>query len=124
MDLTTHLKSLEEQLLDPLTRKDSHALANYLTDDFQEFGSSGRIFSKASVISELAIESPRQLSLDNFQIYPLSSEIVLVTYISTRIAAGETSRFLRSSIWVNLGGTWKIRFHQGTHQADSEEMMK
>jgi hypothetical protein len=124
MNLITHLQSLEEQLLDPLTRKDPHALANCLTDDFQEFGSSGRIFSKASVISELSIESPRQLSLDNFQIFPLSPEIVLVTYISTRIAGGETSRFLRSSIWVNLEGGWKIRFHQGTRQADSEEMMK
>lgn len=124
MNLITHLQSLEEQLLDPLTRKDPHALANCLTDDFQEFGSSGRIFSKASVIAELSIEAPRQLSLDNFQIFPLSAEIVLVTYISTRIADGETSRFLRSSIWVNLEGAWKIRFHQGTRQADSEEMMK
>jgi len=109
MDLTAHLKTLEEFLLSPAIRSDAHRLADYFTDDFQEFGSSGRIFSKSCIISELTQESPRQLSLDNFQIFPLSPQVVLVTYISTRLADGKTSHFLRSSIWVNQEGTWKIR---------------
>jgi hypothetical protein len=124
MNLTVHLKSLEEQLLAPSSRKDSTQLTALLTDDFQEFGSSGRIFSKSAIIAELSDESPRQLSLDNFQVFLLSADIVLVTYISTRIANGETTRFLRSSIWVHKDGAWKIRFHQGTRQADSAGMMK
>ena len=116
MSLTTHLQSLEELLLSPATRADATQLATLLTDDFQEFGSSGRIYDKPTIISELRDESPRQLSLENFQAFPISADIALVTYISTRISDGETSYALRSSIWVHQDGAWKIRFHQGTRQ--------
>lgn len=116
IDLSSRLRSLEEQLLDPAIRRSPAALAVYLDDDFQEFGSSGRIFSKASIISELTQESSARLTLTDFRVFPLSAEIVLVTYISARMTDAEEPHFLRSSIWVKKGGFWKIRFHQGTRR--------
>ena len=57
MQIAEHLKFLEEQLLDPTVRRDSKAVASYLTDDFLEFGGSGRAFDKAAILEDLAKES-------------------------------------------------------------------
>lgn len=114
MNVSNHLQSLEEKLLQSSTRKNAAELAALLTGNFREFGSSGRIFDKASIIAELRDESPRELSLHTFQAIVASPDVVLVTYISRRGAGGTSREFLRSSIWIQEDGTWKIRFHHGT----------
>ena len=52
------------------------------------------------------------MSLSNFEIYPLSKDIVLATYKIFDEISKQTS--LRSSIWKREKGKWKMQFHQGT----------
>ncbi len=117
MQIEAHLRQLEESLLDPATRKDPALVASHLADDFIEFGSSGRSFDKASIIEELKDEPTRPASLlSDFAARPLSPDVMLVTYRSTRRSPlGETTaQAQRSSIWVQRDGRWKLTFHQGT----------
>jgi hypothetical protein len=109
-DLAAHLQALEEQLLQPAIRADSDALTTLLADDFREFGSSGRIFTRAEIVAELATESPRSISLSDFHCQPLTPEAALVTYRTT----SATNTDLRSSLWVLRDGRWQMLFHQGT----------
>jgi hypothetical protein len=117
MQIEAHLRQLEESLLDPAVRRDSELVASLLADDFIEFGSSGRSFDKASIIEELKNEPARPASLlSDFAARPLSPDVMLVTYRSTRRSPlGETTaQAQRSSIWVQRDGRWQLTFHQGT----------
>jgi hypothetical protein len=117
MQIEDHLRALEEHLLNLAVRRDSDAVAPLLSDDFLEFGASGRVFDKASILEDLKNEQPRPASLlTDFAIRELSPTIILATYRATRFnAEGEPilhSR--RSSIWAHVNGQWQITFHQGT----------
>jgi hypothetical protein len=50
--LEAHLIELELRLQVSTTRKDAAALAELLSEDFREFGASGRIWNRASIIAE------------------------------------------------------------------------
>jgi hypothetical protein len=117
MQIEDHLRSLEEHLLNPAIRRDSEAVAALLADDFLEFGGSGRIFDKASILEDLKNEPPRPTSLlTDFKTREVAPDVILATYKATRRnAAGEpVSQSWRSSIWTHVNGQWQITFHQGT----------
>jgi hypothetical protein len=117
MPIADHLRSLEEHLLNPAIRRDSEAVAALLADDFIEFGGSGRVFDKASILGDLKNEPPRPASLlTDFKIRELASGVILATYKATRRnTAGEPAgQSWRSSIWAHVNGQWQITFHQGT----------
>jgi hypothetical protein len=117
MQIEDHLRSLEEHLLNPAIRRDSEAVAALLADDFLEFGGSGRIFDKASILEDLKNEPPRPTSLlTDFKTRELAPGVILATYKATRRnAAGEpVSQSWRSSIWTHVNDQWQITFHQGT----------
>ena len=117
MQIKDHLKSLEETLLDPAVRKNSERVSTLLTDDFLEFGSSGRTFNKASILEDLLNEPPHQTArLTDFAIRPLAPAVMLVTYRTTRHdSSGQIiHQAQRSSIWINRDNRWQITFHQGT----------
>lgn len=110
-----HLRALEEQLLDPSIRANPNAVAALLTDGFQEFGSSGRTYTKPDILNALANESPSTLSLTDFVCQPLGPNIALVTYRSHRQGpSGTTISALRSSLWLLTPEGWRMHFHQGT----------
>jgi hypothetical protein len=114
MNVDDHLRMLEEKMLLSSFRQNSNELADLLTDDFQEFGSSGRIFDKAAILRELRDELPAQLALRDFEATTLAKSVVHVTYIATRWTAQAVTESVRSSIWVHRDGAWRMRFHQGT----------
>lgn len=62
--LSRHLRGLEEALLLPDVRK-SERLVELLADNFVEFGSSGRIYTKADLVATLQAESPVKQSTDD-----------------------------------------------------------
>lgn len=110
-NLKDHIKQLEEKLLNPEVRSSRVELKKLLADDFFEFGSSGRILYKNEDIADDGIGIVR-MNLSNFEIHPLSDDIVLATY---RIFNENTNQHsLRSSIWKLNDGLWKMVFHQGT----------
>ena len=113
--LSDHLQNLERRLLDPAIRKNQKALSALLTDDFCEFGSSGRTFSRPTILAWLAEENPAELTLTDFSCQRLGEDTALVTYRSHRHAPdGTTTAALRSSLWVRRKGSWQLHFHQGT----------
>ena len=116
----TLLRRLEEELLKPEVRHSPDRVGNLLSDDFIEFGSSGRVFNKQQVIEALEREGPAdstiRLSLVDFIARGLASNVILVTYLTIQEGGPGTRQEsrLRSSIWKLIEGRWKMVFHQGT----------
>ncbi|MDF9759716.1 hypothetical protein OKW24_001489 [Peribacillus simplex] len=82
-----------------------------MKDDFFEFGSSGRIWTKSDCIGEEGIGEVTMI-LSNFDMHQLSEDTVLTTY---RIFDEDKEEHtLRSSIWKCTNGRWQMFFHQGT----------
>jgi hypothetical protein len=108
------LEDLERALLDPATRGNGQRVADLLAEDFVEFGSSGRIWTREATIAALSAETPNQFSMpavDDLAVRPLSDGVALVTYATSRDGGKRT---LRSSIWRLEHGAWRMAFHQGT----------
>jgi len=111
MILKEQLLQLEENLLQPEIRASKEELAKLLADEFFEFGSSGKVLYKDENISEMTLSEVR-MQLTDFEIHPMSDEVVLTTY---RIYNELTEQHsLRSSLWKLVDGHWKMHFHQGT----------
>jgi hypothetical protein len=114
LDLAKQLQLLEEELLRADVRHDPQRLGALIADDFREFGTSGRVFDKPSILAELAKEPPAELSLTDFACHQVTPDVALVTYRSQRTDPAGTRRALRSSLWIHRDGRWQIVFHQGT----------
>lgn len=110
MDLEKHIKQLEEKLLTAEVRSSKTELKKLLADEFFEFGSSGRVLYKDEDF-EGGIGMIK-VTLSDFDIHPLSENIVLATYRTFNEQTNQHA--LRSSIWKLNEGVWKMVFHQGT----------
>ncbi len=111
------LRKLEESLLDTAVRHDRKKMRSMLAENFLEFGSSGRTWTRSSIIELLSQETAFvPPSIEDFRCAFLSQEVALVTYRTVRTDphSGEILASLRSSIWTNDSGSWRMRFHQGT----------
>lgn len=111
---------LEQKLHRPEVRRSPDAVRALLADEFIEFGSSGRVYNKASIVEALAEESMAEAALVpdvyDFAVHSIASDAVLVTYRSSRYRPDGTGArtTLRSSIWKLIEGRWQMTFHQGT----------
>jgi hypothetical protein len=124
-ELSDRLLDLETMLFDPSVRRDTNTVAELLTDDFREFGTSGRIYTKLDILAELSTEQPVMITISDFTCDLLAPSVALVTYKSfATVDSRSGSQALRSSLWVlkpgeiRYGspreGTWQMQFHQGT----------
>ena len=113
--LTQQLLELETKLMDPAVRRSDKA-AEFLADDFMEFGGNGRIFNKADALAVMRRHIPHGFAIEEFNVRELSPSIALVTYrVRTQGVAGTPNRLsVRSSIWVQRSGRWQVTFHQAT----------
>jgi hypothetical protein len=107
-------RELEESLFRPEIRTSPSAVDRLLADEFVEFGSSGRAFSKRDVVEGLQHEPPVHRTLTDLHVRPLAPGVILLTYTSVRRDEAHERRFLRSSIWKEIAGRWQMVFHQGT----------
>ena len=116
MNVSDHLKHLEETLLSNAVRKDRSQASALLAEGFREIGSSGRAFSRAEMLEELQAESTlRSVTLSDFHCTLLSDALALVTYRTVRTTPKAASFIaLRSSLWVLRDERWQLLFHQGT----------
>ncbi|UTR07038.1 DUF4440 domain-containing protein [Alkalihalobacillus sp. LMS6] len=109
MDLIAHIKALEESHLHTSIRTSGEALGQVLADDFFEFGSSGRIFSRQDFKDGAG---NNHLTLHDWNMHQLDNKAVLTTY---RVINHDSNKVtLRSSVWKLVGIEWKLFFHQGT----------
>ncbi len=125
--LAEHLENLENFLFDPVARRDIAAVSDLLAEEFREFGSSGRVYTKLDILAELSIEQPVIITLTDFDCQLIAPTTALVTYRSLSSHENRTpTQALRSSVWVlrtsakqythntDDEGTWQMVFHQGT----------
>ncbi len=110
--LEAELTELEELLLVPDVRKSSR-LAELLADEFIEFGSSGRVYTKDDLVAVLQAESPVVQVTSDFRVTTLAPDVALLTYRIRRLSQPPVDT-RRSSIWRRSGGRWQIVFHQAT----------
>jgi len=111
------LLNLERQLMDPVFRKDRERVGELLAEEFSEFGSSGRVWTRDATLDLLAGESPQPApDVEDFAARQIAADTVLVTYRTVPKGDGfeSHSSSLRSSIWIRRGERWQILFHQGT----------
>jgi hypothetical protein len=107
----------EQQLMDPVFRKNRDQVSALLAERFREFGSSGRVWTKASILDHLASETPQPApAVEYFDVQLLGPEAALVTYRAVRTETESTvpRASLRSSLWIKSRDGWQIIFHQGT----------
>jgi hypothetical protein len=116
-DLAALLLHLERQLMDPVFRRNREQVSALLAEDFREFGSSGRVFSRSAILDLLASEEAYTVpAIEDFAVQRIGPETVLVTYSAVRASAesGAPQVSLRSSLWVLREDRWQVLFHQGT----------
>lgn len=125
--LSDHLEGLEAFLFDPVARRDIAAVSDLLSEEFREFGSSGRIYTKLDILAELSTEQPVVITLTDFNCELVAPTVALVTYKSLSSHDNRApTQALRSSLWVlrrshtrssqDPAGEsrWQMLFHQGT----------
>ena len=74
------LHQLEERLCQPEVRKSAVEVGALLSEQFVEFGSSGRIYDKKQSIEGLRNEPMIPIALTEFKTLVLAPDVVLVTY--------------------------------------------
>lgn len=116
MDIKNIIFELEKRLQQPAVRKSTKELDELISDDLIEFGSSGNVYAKSDVLVNLPVATEIEFAMTDFKVRVLSSDIVqsLFKTEKTNLQTGENIKSLRSSLWRNEGGTWKMLFHQGT----------
>jgi hypothetical protein len=115
-ELSAHLQACEQSLLDAAVRRDRTRVSGLLSKDFEEFGASGRVWSREQILELLATEDFDPPTMEDFKCHQLAEGIALVTYrtVPTEASPGQSSAALRSSIWIKEAREWRVRFHQGT----------
>lgn len=112
--LEQHICNLENDLLKPEVRLSAEKISEFLSKDFFEFGSSGRVYNYTA--GDVFDDNGAVYEMQDFKAHRLSRGCVLATYkaIKKDPEGKVTSVTLRSSIWKRSGRAWKMGFHQGT----------
>jgi len=112
---STTLFDLEKKLLDPSVRHSRLQLETLLAPSFVEFGCSGRVWDRKSIVDALVSGSSTPVEAFDFQALELAHDVVLITYKTKRTNEdGSLYASLRNSIWRLTGNQWQMIFHQGT----------
>lgn len=108
------LYNLELELLKPEVRNSAERIDELLADDYLEFCSSG--FSSGHEKGNTFYEERVTFDVSDFTCEKLADDCFMVHYISKKnYEDGRDSKIaLRTSIWKNYDGIWKMYFHQGT----------
>ena len=114
--LPEHIRELEERLLRPEVRRSKKVLDELLGDEFIEFASDGTAYDRVRVIDALRDEPLYQRSITEFRLVVLAENVVHATYriAKRRDTSQPPTVSLRSSIWKEREGRWRLVFHQGT----------
>lgn len=103
----------ELRLLDPVVRASADLLASLLHAEFQEIGSSGRLWNRETIIASLtAADAPRPgpLTASRMRGAQLCADLVHLTFDTE----SKGLRSHRSSLWRLTPEGWRLYFHQAT----------
>ncbi|MGB0112162.1 MAG: glyoxalase superfamily protein [Ilumatobacteraceae bacterium] len=104
------LAALEHAMWNVETRCDRSWMEDHLTEDFTEFGYSGRTYDKTSILDQHVSSVDIELPLQDLTIRTMGRDAALVTYHSVQ-SRGTGNR---ASVWRRSGASWRLSFHQGT----------
>ena len=110
VDLIDILLPMEKKLLAVGQDCDRDCIESLLAKDFREFGASGKVWDRASMLRELTRISARRHRISEVRCMPLADDKALLHYRT--VVNGRES--LRSSLWVLREERWQMLFHQGT----------
>ncbi len=115
-EMSKILFELEMKLLQPDIRCSAEEISELLDADFIEFCRSGRIWQyHIGDVIDSQRDSIMRYEIIDFKIKEISDDVFLATYQSKRPdESDQGTSSLRSSIWKNVDGKWKMVFHQGT----------
>jgi hypothetical protein len=102
------LTALELAMWADETRGDRAWMDAHLTDDFIEFGCSGRSWTRADTLEQEV--GTIDATLSDVSVRAIGRDAALVTYVSEQ-PRGVANR---ASLWRREGGRWLLAFHQGT----------
>lgn len=115
----SYFRKLETDLLRPQVRHSAEALSSLLAEEFCEFGSSGRIYTRQEIIDGLATEAHVRFSITDFSVAVVTPGVALVYQAACHDEAGRRNTItLRSSLSVLRDDRWQMLFHQGTKVSD------
>ncbi|MET7620751.1 nuclear transport factor 2 family protein [Streptomyces sp. NPDC005408] len=112
-DAVSAAMEAEFRLLDPSVRLSPQRMAELLHPDYREFGTSGRIWDRDSLIAAIVSRdapAPRPITTSRIQGTQLAPDLVHLTF-DTETGA---HRAHRSSLWRLTDDGWLLYFHQGT----------
>ena len=115
-DIKETIFNLEKELQKPDVRKSIEKLDELISDDFQEITSSGVVTTKSDCFVNLPAAPEINFEMTDFKINILSKEIIQSLFKTKKTIVGtdKVSYSMRSSLWKNENGKWKMLFHQGT----------
>jgi hypothetical protein len=102
----------ELALLDPEVRGSRQRVDALLHPEFREFGASGRIFDRASIMAMLDESGPGgpPIVASRMKGVRLAPDLVHLTFDTD----ADGRRAHRSSLWRRTDQGWRLYFHQGT----------
>lgn len=116
-DAVSAAMEAEFRLLDPAVRSSPELMGELLHPEYREFGISGRVWDRDSIIDAIAARdatAPRPITTSRMKGIQLAPDVVHLTF-DTESGA---QRAHRSSLWRLTGGSWLLYFHQGTPFSD------
>ncbi|MFI9819403.1 DUF4440 domain-containing protein [Streptomyces sp. NPDC052013] len=99
-------------LLDHEVRRSPQRVAALLHPEFHEFGASGRVWDRATMLTLLE-EDPADApptKVSGMKAVRLAPDVVHLTYDTD----ADGRRAHRSSVWRRTDDGWRLWFHQGT----------
>ena len=111
MEIFREIESFERELVDPQIRKDAGRIQELLSDEFLEFGSSGKVHRECDILDSAKKPGSATYQLSEFVFKKLGEMHILVTYRSINSSLEMAHR---SSIWINEDGRWQMLHHQST----------
>ena len=116
MELREQIIEKEKAFLSFEVRHSIEKLTSLLSKDFREIDASGSYSNLKEVCESYPKEERWSAQVDGFNFRMLSLDIVQLTFraFMKRDENDDGVYSLRSSIWRNESGTWKMVFHQGT----------
>ncbi|MCQ6551871.1 nuclear transport factor 2 family protein [Streptomyces sp. C10-9-1] len=103
----------ELRLLDPAVRASPELLAELLHPEYEEYGTSGRLWTRASIMEALGERRtpvPRPIATSRMRGAQLAESVVHLTFDTE--SGGRRAH--RSSVWRLTEGVWLLYFHQAT----------
>lgn len=92
---------------------DIQNLNDRIHDEFIEFGKSGQVFDKDSIVEYLNnLDTDRDIEILSFKIKNIKEDLIIANYVSYEKEI--EIKALRTSIWKKESSDWKLYFHQGT----------